>query len=194
LPSFPTVLPIEPSPRYVPPRLLWVSIAVAALVADFFTGPVIQFPVFYVLPVGFAAWYAGIRWGLTLALLMPVARLSYFDLWDPPWTFTESVINALIRMAVLSTIAVLLARVASHTRRLQTKVELLEGLLPVCVYCKRIHDDDREWEPIEEYVAAHTEVDFEHTVCPQCKSEVEDWATMRGRVWVRTRQRDLDAG
>jgi hypothetical protein len=165
--------------------LVWVGFAVAAVVADFFTGPIIQFPVFYVLPVAFISWFHRARWGLSLALLMPFARLAYFDLWDPPWTFAESAVNAAIRVAVLSTIAVLVARVSQHTHKLRQEVAVLEGLLPVCVYCKRIHAEEKGWEPIVDYVATHTQADFEETVCPRCRNEIQQWTQKTGELWAK---------
>jgi sigma-B regulation protein RsbU (phosphoserine phosphatase) len=48
------------------------------------------------------------------------------------------------------------------------EVRQLSGLLPICAYCKRIRDDDRYWQSVEQYLSAHTEVQFSHGVCPAC--------------------------
>jgi len=48
------------------------------------------------------------------------------------------------------------------------QVKQLHGLLPICVYCKRIRDDKNYWQQVEKYVAEHSEVQFSHSVCPEC--------------------------
>ena len=44
----------------------------------------------------------------------------------------------------------------------------LEGLLPICCYCKRIRDDSNYWHQVESYVVQHSDVQFSHSVCPEC--------------------------
>jgi phosphoserine phosphatase RsbU/P len=51
---------------------------------------------------------------------------------------------------------------------LQTEVQQLSGLLPICTYCKKIRGVDAEWVPIEVYVARRTDASFSHGVCPDC--------------------------
>jgi len=48
------------------------------------------------------------------------------------------------------------------------KVKLLQGLLPICSYCKRIRDDNDYWEQVETYITEHTHVMFSHSICPDC--------------------------
>jgi phosphoserine phosphatase RsbU/P len=49
-----------------------------------------------------------------------------------------------------------------------SKVKQLQGLLPICSYCKKIRDDQNYWNQVEEYVTQHTEVQFSHSICPEC--------------------------
>lgn len=53
-----------------------------------------------------------------------------------------------------------------------TQVKLLQGLLPICSYCKNIRDDNNYWQQIESYVAAHSEAQFSHSICPTCYERV----------------------
>jgi hypothetical protein len=48
------------------------------------------------------------------------------------------------------------------------KVKRLEGLLPICSSCKRIRDDNGEWQAMEAYIHSHSEADFTHGICPEC--------------------------
>ena len=47
-------------------------------------------------------------------------------------------------------------------------VKTLSGLLPICIYCKKIRDDQGYWERIERYISAHTDAFFSHGMCPEC--------------------------
>jgi DNA-binding response OmpR family regulator len=59
-------------------------------------------------------------------------------------------------------------RVAERVVHLQQDVAQLEGLLPICSYCKKIRDDTNLWHPLESYMGEKTETAFEHTLCPEC--------------------------
>ncbi len=48
------------------------------------------------------------------------------------------------------------------------KVRQLQGLLPICCYCKRIRGDGDYWQRVEEYIATHTDARFSHGICPEC--------------------------
>ncbi len=48
------------------------------------------------------------------------------------------------------------------------RVKLLQGLLPICSYCKKIRNDRNYWEQVDAYVASHSEAQFSHGVCPDC--------------------------
>ncbi len=48
------------------------------------------------------------------------------------------------------------------------KVKLLSGLLPICASCNKIRDEEGEWHIIEKYIAAHSEAEFTHGICPRC--------------------------
>lgn len=48
------------------------------------------------------------------------------------------------------------------------KVKLLSGLLPICCHCKKIRNDEGYWTQVEEYVQAHSEATFSHSICRDC--------------------------
>jgi phosphoserine phosphatase RsbU/P len=58
--------------------------------------------------------------------------------------------------------------VAERILSLQAEVRQLQGLLPICTYCKRINDDENGWVQIESYVAKRTEASFTHGICSDC--------------------------
>ncbi|CAN5593031.1 hypothetical protein BH10PLA2_BH10PLA2_16260 [soil metagenome] len=48
------------------------------------------------------------------------------------------------------------------------QVKLLQGLLPICSYCKKVRDDGNYWHQVEKYVAERSEAQFSHSICPGC--------------------------
>lgn len=48
------------------------------------------------------------------------------------------------------------------------KVRQLEGIIPICSYCKKIRDDEKSWHQMENYISNHSEAKFSHGICPEC--------------------------
>ena len=48
------------------------------------------------------------------------------------------------------------------------QVKQLQGLLPICSYCKNIRDDQNFWQRIDSYLMEHADVMFSHGICPDC--------------------------
>lgn len=48
------------------------------------------------------------------------------------------------------------------------QVKQLRGLLPICMYCKRIRKDKDYWQQVEAYISEHSEAEFSHGICPEC--------------------------
>jgi sigma-B regulation protein RsbU (phosphoserine phosphatase) len=64
------------------------------------------------------------------------------------------------------------------------QVKQLHGLLPICSYCKSIRRDDNYWQQVEHYIAAHSEAQFSHGICPGCyEKEIQpQLAALRHKV------------
>jgi len=50
-------------------------------------------------------------------------------------------------------------------------VKTLQGLLPICMYCKKIRDDSDSWHRLESYIERHTGAMFTHSLCSDCRDE-----------------------
>ena len=62
-------------------------------------------------------------------------------------------------------------QLATKVKRLQNalaQVKQLRGLLPICMFCKKIRDDKNYWEQVENYIAKHSGAKFSHSICPDC--------------------------
>lgn len=58
------------------------------------------------------------------------------------------------------------------------EVKTLRGFLPICSNCKKIRDDAGYWNQLESYLKANSEVEFSHSICPDCAKELygdQDW-------------------
>lgn len=59
-------------------------------------------------------------------------------------------------------------RVAERILALQDDVRRLEGMLRICMYCKKVHVTEGDWTTIERYVEERSDASFSHDICPAC--------------------------
>lgn len=52
------------------------------------------------------------------------------------------------------------------------RVKSLSGLLPICASCRKIRDKEGRWQQLEMYIREHTEADFSHGICPECRQRL----------------------
>jgi phosphoserine phosphatase RsbU/P len=52
------------------------------------------------------------------------------------------------------------------------QVHTLQGLIPICAYCKRIRNEAEFWERVESYITARSDARFSHGICPDCVKKV----------------------
>lgn len=66
-------------------------------------------------------------------------------------------------------------RLAARVRELEeafAQIKQLQGILPICSYCKSIRDDQNYWQRVESYISEHSEAQFSHSICPDCYESV----------------------
>ncbi len=76
-----------------------------------------------------------------------------------------------VRIGVGRKVVDLQSMLAGRITELQAaldQIKTLRGLLPICMYCKKIRDDKQYWQQVENYVADHSEAQFSHGICPDC--------------------------
>ena len=61
-----------------------------------------------------------------------------------------------------------LARQVTELQSALAQIKTLRGLLPICMYCKKIRDDKQYWQQVEGYISEHSEAQFSHGICPDC--------------------------
>ena len=81
-------------------------------------------------------------------------------------------LSMIAMFAVLTIVfGTLLALMRRATRVIYSKnedIKVLSGLLPICAACKKIKNEQGEWEVMETYIATRSESDFTHGICPEC--------------------------
>ena len=79
------------------------------------------------------------------------------------------------RVGVGARFVQLQAALAARVDELQTalaQVTQLQGLLPICAWCKKVRDDDNYWGQVETYIADRSDLRFSHGICPGCYETV----------------------
>jgi phosphoserine phosphatase RsbU/P len=79
------------------------------------------------------------------------------------------------RLGVASRVVQLQERLAARVQELElalSRVRQLQGLLPICSYCKRVRDDKNYWSQVEHYIVEQLDVRFSHGICPSCLEAV----------------------
>ena len=83
--------------------------------------------------------------------------------------FNRHELHARIKVGIR--IAELQKTVADRVVQLElalSRVKQLQGLLPICSYCKKVRDDQNYWQQVDSYISKHSEVAFSHGICPDC--------------------------
>lgn len=161
-----------------------LSIIVLLSVLDLWSGTSIRMGPLYALPVLLVAWYFGLRAGVTIALFVTAlwnavqshaareSTLSLIRFWD----ICIGLVSFCTLAFVVARFKSLLLQEALLARRLQEaldRVRNLEGMLPICAWCKKVGTDEGTWQQIESYVASHSNATWTHGICPECQVRVK---------------------
>ncbi len=60
----------------------------------------------------------------------------------------------------------------SGLRPFQLKMHKMKRLIPICGWCKKIRNEDDEWEQLEAYLTDLGLGDFTHSMCPACAEKI----------------------
>lgn len=64
-----------------------------------------------------------------------------------------------------------LARKVQELQEALSHVKQLQGLLPICMFCKKIRDDSDTWHALETYIERNSRAMFSHSLCGDCQKE-----------------------
>jgi len=147
------------------------ALAVLILVADYFTGPFIQFPILFLAPVALVCWINRRLWGVLYSIALPLIRLLFEFIWQTPVSWRVLSVNLFVQVSVLLLFAYLVDRNSKQMSELSREVHVLTGILPICCFCKKIRVGQDQWVQLEKYIGEHSEAEFSHGLCPECAQE-----------------------
>lgn len=110
-------------------------------------------------------------------------HIFYFSRAHENWEIDEIFFCAIVLVILLSFFSFRRVRelkrsekkLAKYNEELQNallEIKQLKGIIPICASCKKIRDDEGYWHQVEVYLQKHTEAEFSHGICPDCKSKL----------------------
>ncbi len=103
-------------------------------------------------------------WSLRVEILATISIILLFALIDNLFKLVHS------RRTIKMHRDALIERNAELEEAL-SKIKVLEGIIPVCMYCKQVQNDEQSWQQMESYISQHSEAQFSHGICPACFAE-----------------------
>ncbi len=170
--------------RHSPPFLLAIGIALDLLVGllDYVTGSNISVSIFYLIPISFVTMFINKKAGIFMSILATATIPFILYIQGSPLKTVDDAWNLSLVFGFFLVVTLLLIKLKEHmTEREKLVGELqkalkeinqLSGMLPICVYCKKIRDDEGYWNVLEEYITDHSEANFSHCICPDCRKKV----------------------
>ena len=76
-------------------------------------------------------------------------------------------------------------------RQALDEVKTLRDFLPICMYCRKVRDDDNYWSNIESYITRFTGSLFSHGICPECRPKMEQELNEMGIVREKSDKTEL---
>lgn len=102
-----------------------------------------------------------IAWGLYILVFAVIRAQEMLNL----------IFGALVGLQVLAAfgmVAMVVDRMKLRAEKSEKHAKSLEGLLPICCYCKKIRDKNNKWQPLELYIEERSTAEFSHGICPDC--------------------------
>jgi hypothetical protein len=136
---------------------------------DYKTGYEISVYALYTFPIAWIVWSVNLTWGVVLSVLSTGAWV-WADLADGhpyahrwiPWE------RSFMNLVVFTFVAFSFDRFKRNLASKNRKVKQLEGILPVCIACNRISDNQGHWTDLDTYLRAHSDAQPEPRLCPEC--------------------------
>lgn len=130
--------------------------------------PLHIFPFVFIFPVMLVAWNRNVWLVALCAGLLSLTRILHQMMFSQGPVHLNEMADTLICFFVLELLALLTLLLGRQSRQLRQRVHALEGLLPICSFCKSIRNDREEWVQLEDFMARHSGTVFSHGLCPVC--------------------------
>ncbi len=83
----------------------------------------------------------------------------------------RSITIAMARHEDLMKLRELYQKVESQNKELERALaenKILQGIIPICMFCKQIRDGEGYWNQVEKYISEHSDAKFSHSICEKC--------------------------
>jgi hypothetical protein len=157
--------------RWIRPDGTWSTLGVAyalvlaVLMLDVSLPLWVSVPVLYVVPVAYLAWRTQRPPMTDVFLLALTCTVLTVAAWPLPaqevWTALP---NRLMAITVVWIVTVLWLQHQEDGG----DIAVLQGLLSMCSYCKKVLNGQGSWQAVESYVSTHSHASFSHGICPDC--------------------------
>ena len=132
----------------------------------------------FVIAVVVTSWVGG--WKPALVAFFLSLAVAVYLFMPPRWTFAVDLVEHHVELVLYSFIGITTILLFESVRKARQRAEeafanlkRLQGLLPICAWCKKIRDDQNYWHQVESYIAEYTGTQFTHAICPACLKNVE---------------------
>lgn len=92
-------------------------------------------------------------------------------------TFFGVVLSLIISVLAVRRVVIAENSLTDKNKNLQKaidEIKMLRGILPICMHCKGIRNDEGYWNQLETYITEHSDVRFSHGICDKCLKEHYD--------------------
>ncbi|MCJ7523604.1 MAG: hypothetical protein MUP71_00075 [Candidatus Aminicenantes bacterium] len=146
---------------------------------DWQTGFEFNFFLFYFIPISITAWFLGIESSFFISIMCSLAwavadkssghiySSSLYFYWNTLIRFISFILTAWS----VNRINFLFHSEKNKTADLQkalSEIKILESFLSICSVCKKIRNEDGNWQQMESYISNHTDTKFSHSYCTEC--------------------------
>lgn len=123
-----------------------------------------------VITAWFWGWKGGIA-GAAAGVLINILLLLYLH--DPTWILPMTIRGAIFYTIVGGGFGYLIDTI-QRLREAREEIRTLSGLLPICLRCKSIRDENGNWHKLEAYLKQRTGQDLTHGLCPDCEKDLSE--------------------
>jgi K+-sensing histidine kinase KdpD len=127
----------------------------------------------FLIAVVFTSWVGG--WKPALLTFSVSLLIATYIFTPPRWSFRIDLVEHQVELVLYFFIGITTILLFESVRKARQRAEQalanikqLQGLLPICAWCKKIRDDRNYWHQVESYLAEHTGTHFTHGICPTC--------------------------
>ena len=106
---------------------------------------------------------------LCLTVSNEIIDIPYYVFGDAPTSYPQRLGEIVIELSIF--IIVMAIQIALFTV-LYKRIRILEGFIPICANCKKIRNEENQWEQMEKYIEQHSLSEFSHSICPDCAREL----------------------